>query len=270
MRVTAEWMDAIPLQAQTVILSALRGPDGVRKHHPCKGVQRAFRASVVKGGAYGRFLTTEDEGDNFMRMPILDQFQGNVDDFFKAVDELPGHYVIHLSHAAQCLAKWHPDPDTSEMWLRFYLRWCDELHIQPEGAASLEARLNDFGNHPWPEKNEEESADPYSHDALNDLTIEQLLCLRMRLETVMTGQKIERLFPKTTLEFNPVVRFGEVAVDLRKVSAVKRSGQRSVKVVVEGRPLLETCQSALDASELYQQISNAWIMANTTAARVDA
>ncbi len=33
-----EWMADLPMQQQSVMIIAVRGPDGVRKHHPCKAI----------------------------------------------------------------------------------------------------------------------------------------------------------------------------------------------------------------------------------------
>jgi hypothetical protein len=43
-----DWMDDLPMQQQSVVVLATRGPDGVAKHHPCKDVVRAYRISETE------------------------------------------------------------------------------------------------------------------------------------------------------------------------------------------------------------------------------
>ena len=40
------WCTMLPLQQQSVLFLASRGPDGVAKVHPCKPVIIAYRATV--------------------------------------------------------------------------------------------------------------------------------------------------------------------------------------------------------------------------------
>ena len=49
MIVTQEWTHALSCMQQTVLLTAIRGPDGVAKYHPSKYMIRWFRRCVLLG-----------------------------------------------------------------------------------------------------------------------------------------------------------------------------------------------------------------------------
>ena len=84
------WCRTLPLQQQSVLLLAARGPDGIAKTHPCKKVQRAYRATVLVAAKFNRLLVWGEIGDSFMS---LGQFANElvwsfiVQEFFQHVDE---------------------------------------------------------------------------------------------------------------------------------------------------------------------------------------
>jgi len=150
--VLPDWMAELPLQQQSVLILATRGPDGVRKHHPCKHVVRALRACVLKAARYGRMLGPDEEGDTFMSTkPLTSSFAWGdaCDEFFNHVDELPHHYYLHLAHAAQILSIHYPQSYDALLWGDFYDRVCEDLHMAPESPEAMAARLNDWGRYAW-------------------------------------------------------------------------------------------------------------------------
>lgn len=148
------WCSRLPLQQQSVLFLASRGPDGVAKDHPCKAVQRAYRACVLLAGKYGRCLLASDPGDSFMSLRDVsgsDAWWGRVRDFFATIDSLPHHYLSHLMHGAQILGYKHPDAGLRARWHSFYLEMVDDLHLRPESEAEMDARLSDWGRESWHE-----------------------------------------------------------------------------------------------------------------------
>jgi hypothetical protein len=152
--VQPHWCVELPIQQQSVLFLAARGPDGVAKIHPCKAVQRAYRASVLLAARYGRLLNFGEEADSFMS---LDEFandeywQQNVDMFFSTADSLPHHFFMHLLHGAEILGYKHPDIRFRERWHAFYLRSVEEFHLSPETEEQMDARLSDWNRGLWEE-----------------------------------------------------------------------------------------------------------------------
>lgn len=144
------WCLSLPLQQQSVLLLAARGPDGVAKAHPCKPIVRAYRGTVLVAAARRRELRWGEKADSFMS---LDRFaddrawHNDTIAFFDHVDELPHHYLMHLAHGAEIAGYKHPDDRFRRRWLSFYEAVCEDAHVVPESESLLDRRLNDeFGD----------------------------------------------------------------------------------------------------------------------------
>jgi hypothetical protein len=152
MSVQPEWCRSLTLQQQSVLLLAGRGPDGVGKHHPCKPVHIAYRATIFLAGKYGRPLEWGERADSFMSLDLFgnDQWwETAVNEFFGNWDSLPAHYVKHLMHGAQILGFKHPDLRFRQRWSRLYLRFVEEFHLQPETEEQMDRRLGDWERKDW-------------------------------------------------------------------------------------------------------------------------
>lgn len=158
MSVQPEWMTFLPLQMQSVLLLAARGPDGVAKYHPCKNVVRAYRGTVLVAAARKRTLDFGEKADSFMSLDRFAEESLWAEDckmFFDVIDELPHHYLMHLMHGAEILGYKHPDVRFGNRWIKFYYQMCEDMHLPPEAEVELNLRLNDiFG----PER---EAGDPH-------------------------------------------------------------------------------------------------------------
>lgn len=150
--VQPDWALALPIQQQSVLFLAARGPDGVAKFHPAKAVVRAYRGTVLVAARYGRLLAYGEKADDFMS---LDRFANDfhwaedVRAYFHNVDSLPHHYQMHLMHGAQIVGYKHPDERFRDQWRAFYLRAVDDLHLYPEPEELMNERLNDWGQKDW-------------------------------------------------------------------------------------------------------------------------
>lgn len=145
--VQPEWAVRLPIQQQSVLFLAARGPDGMRKHHPAKDAIRAYRACVLNAASVARPLRVSEEGDSFMSAHYLRTglWDPAVKAFFDHVDEIPHHYLLHLLHGAEILGYHHPSAFISMRWQQFYYRGADDMHLPHEPKAIMDARLNDFG-----------------------------------------------------------------------------------------------------------------------------
>jgi hypothetical protein len=158
--VQPEWCRRLPVQQQSVLLLASRGPDGVAKVHPCKPVVIAYRASVLVAAKYGRSLGWGEKADTFMSLDVfatdnrashsaLMTWSEAKQQFFDHHDVLPKHYLAHLMHGVEILGYKHPDERFRSRWLSFYVELVDSLHLQPETEAQMDVRLGDWGRAHW-------------------------------------------------------------------------------------------------------------------------
>ena len=149
--VVPAWIQTVSFQQQSVLLLALRGPDGVRKHHPAKAITIAYRGTILRAAERQRFLYWGEPADTFMALDVIadeSAWRAAVKEFFAHVDELPHHYVSHLAHAAQIIACHHPQEGMRQRWHQFYAAWCDDLHVSPETQEEMDKRLDDWGTAP--------------------------------------------------------------------------------------------------------------------------
>jgi hypothetical protein len=138
------WVIQRPFMQQTVMFSALRGPDGNGKRSPVKDILRWYRRCILHTGLHGELLTTPDEpgGGKFFG-PTQDPrgIEAVVNDFMEGMDDLPFHFLMHLTHGAECIAYGHPDARIAMWWLDFYERFAKSLHLHVESSAEFNRRL---------------------------------------------------------------------------------------------------------------------------------
>lgn len=153
--VQPEWCLALPLQQQSVLLLAARGPDGIAKAHPCKRIQRAYRGTVLVAAKYGRLLEWGERADAFMS---LDEFSNEalreavIREFFQHADDLPHHFYMHLIHGAEICAYKHPDDRFRQRWFWFYSACVIQFHLGLETEGEMDKRLSDWNQEHWKTK----------------------------------------------------------------------------------------------------------------------
>lgn len=81
---------------QSVLLAAVRGPDGVHKEHPVKGMLRWYRRCILISAFDKRALTSPiDPGGGKFTGPTKDIIKSRFD-YLKSIDELPWHFNTHF------------------------------------------------------------------------------------------------------------------------------------------------------------------------------
>ncbi|TXH17965.1 MAG: hypothetical protein E6R03_02970 [Hyphomicrobiaceae bacterium] len=171
--VTQAWVGEIPLMQQTVLLTAIRGPDGVSKYNSCKMLLRWYRRCVLlsaldkkvltdpyarNGGSFtGPSMSVDNEDAAKLHMPTfgaaypeahdqldwrftMDELVGH---YLKDADAIPHHFQMHFLHAIEILGYKHPRRHIAEWWQRVYIRLVHSLHLHPETEAELDRRLGD-------------------------------------------------------------------------------------------------------------------------------
>lgn len=146
------WCQNLPLQQQSVLFLAARGPDGVAKYHPSKPIHVAYRGTICMAGKYGRMLAWGEKADSFMSLHVFSDDQAwdaAVDAWFSHCDSLDYHYLLHFYHGVEILGYKHPDQRFRDRWLKFYLKACEWMHVNPETEEQMDRRLGDWGREHW-------------------------------------------------------------------------------------------------------------------------
>lgn len=168
--VTQEWTHSLSMMQQSVLLAAVRGPDGVAKYHPVKFLLRWYRRCILYSAMDRRvFISPFEEGGGSFTGKSFDiaihgdraRSQATKSDwmdelvslYLRSVDELPHHFQMHFMHAVEILGFKHPVPITRDWWARSYLRLVHDLHLWPETEEQLDRRLGDDRGQ-WLERND--------------------------------------------------------------------------------------------------------------------
>ncbi|MGE0366914.1 MAG: hypothetical protein AB7Q00_14400 [Phycisphaerales bacterium] len=169
MRATQPWLDNLSVMQQSVLLTAIRGPDGIRKDHVAKLLLRWYRRSILVlafeqtvvtnpcslGG--GSFTGPSVSLDHALYWkPAMDEV---VTEYLRHVDELPHHFQLHLMHAAEIVGYKHPDPNIRAWWHHTYLRLVNDMHLYPELEEHMDLRLGD-NERGWRDREEVTAANP--------------------------------------------------------------------------------------------------------------
>lgn len=150
--VLQEWVMQLPLMQQTVLLTAIRGPDGAIKFHPTKPLWRWYRrcilisafegvpilSPVAPGGGSFTGPVCEDDGRNWQK-----QIQFAADAYLEARDELPHHVQMHAMHAFEIVGYKHNVPWIRIWWGGLYVRIVEAMHVHPESVFEMDKRLGD-------------------------------------------------------------------------------------------------------------------------------
>lgn len=155
MSVLQDWVQRLTMMQQTVLLAAIRGPDGTPKYGGgAKMLLRWYRRCILLSAMDGRVLTDpiEPNGGSFTgpsldgeddEDPWCDRMQMHVNDYMRQLDQLPHHYQMHFLHAVEIVGYKHPDTMIRLFWNSLYLRLVNDFHLHPEREAELDSRLGD-------------------------------------------------------------------------------------------------------------------------------
>lgn len=133
MLVLQDWVTHLSLKQQTVLFTALRGPDTLPKDNPAKRLCKFVRFAV---------LLNADTGSDFIdegHVPYADKYKVTVDH-----DEYPHHFLMHLVHTAEVIGYYHPMGNIRRFFYEFYHDMCDAFHMHPETKEEMDERLKDF------------------------------------------------------------------------------------------------------------------------------
>src|SRR5688572_10057794 len=149
--VTQEWTWSLPMMQQTVLLTAVRGPDGTPKYGAVKMLLRWFRRCVLLSALDGKALETPFDlgGGSFTGPSVMydshweKPMDSHLDEYLRELDALPHHFQLHFLHAAEILGYKHPVARVRDWWRRVYLRLVNDMHVHPETEEEMDGRLGD-------------------------------------------------------------------------------------------------------------------------------
>lgn len=146
--VLQDWVHELTFMQQSVLISSVRGPDGIKKDHPVKVLCRWLRRCFLLSAFDGRALTDpyEPGGGSFTgpcRTEEVKNLDHAVELYLRSIDELPHHFQLHLMHSAEILGYKHPDLLIKNWWNAFYLKIVNDAHLRPETEAQMDYRLGD-------------------------------------------------------------------------------------------------------------------------------
>lgn len=168
--VVQPWVETLTYMQQTVLLTAVRGPDGSPKYGPTKMLLRWYRRCILRSSLeQGRTIATPYEfgggsfmGPSYEPTAFLHDWRPNLDgivsQYLRELDALPHHFQLHFMHAVEIVGYKHPDVDVRSWWHGCYLRLVHDMHLWPETEKQLDRRLGDSREH-WLERNDEATID---------------------------------------------------------------------------------------------------------------
>lgn len=158
--VLQDWVRELSYMQQSVLISAVRAPDGIRKDHPVKVLMRWYRrctlicsftgeaftdAFSAGGGSFtGPFTYSHVSAMGMSQeMGLQTALDKTREIYLRHVDELPHHFQLHFMHAAQIIGYKHSDQRTRYWWLHFYHMIVNDAHLWPETEEQMDLRLSD-------------------------------------------------------------------------------------------------------------------------------
>jgi hypothetical protein len=155
MIVTQPWTHELPMMQQSVLLSAIRGPDGLPKYAGVKMLLRWYRRCVLLCAMDGRVIGNPlDEGGGSFIGPSVkwtlphslswrDLMDDLVDDYLRELDGIPYHFQMHFMHGVEILGYRHPNDEIRNWWRGVYERLVHDMHLHPEAFTEMMQRLGD-------------------------------------------------------------------------------------------------------------------------------
>ena len=132
--VVRTWVSACTFKQQTVLLTALRGCDGLPREDPSKLLTRELRNVVLRCAdtREPKFMVNPAGAVELARMRLLAD-----------LDRYPMHWLMHFTHACEVIAFRHPDEAMRFYWFSLYEAIVHGLHLNTELPHQMDNRLAD-------------------------------------------------------------------------------------------------------------------------------
>ena len=137
--VLQDWVMKLPLREQGTLLTVVRGCDLTPKN-PLDSPERK-----IVGQLRNAFMVPADQrevgiepGSFFVHgIPTPKTFKAS------AFGHYPQHWVAHVMHAIEVLGYRHPNKGVQMVWRGIYLKFCHDLHVNPETFEQFKKRLSE-------------------------------------------------------------------------------------------------------------------------------
>ncbi len=143
MNVLQPWTERLTWMQQSVLISAIRAPDGLYKGHPAKLIWRWLRRCILFSSFGHTILDTPNESGGGSFTGPVEDIDHAITDYFRHVDEVPHHAHLHFMHAAEIIGYKHPNPIKRSWWHQVYLEAVNDMHLRPETEKEMDRRLSD-------------------------------------------------------------------------------------------------------------------------------
>lgn len=180
--VLQSWVEELPMMQQSVLLTAVRGPDGLPKYHSSKYLLRWYRRCILLSAMDGKVLDNpwDENGGSFTGPSLIREWDSQfrrwsfrpwgtlrdgsghgptnsfphlfsardamsewVSSYLRCLDEVPHHFQLHFMHGVEIIGYQHPDGDIGSWWYSTYLRLVADMHLRPEPKEEMMERLSD-------------------------------------------------------------------------------------------------------------------------------
>jgi hypothetical protein len=118
---------------QSVLLSAVRGVDGVSKENYTKYITRRIRNLVL--------VDARPMSDHSFMRANEGRLIDEVAQFLRDYDAYPVHYMLHLLQAMEVIGYKHPVSIVRETWITAYQEIVHSFHLNIETEEQLDLRL---------------------------------------------------------------------------------------------------------------------------------
>lgn len=144
-QVLQDWVTALLFMQQSVLIAAVRAPDGLRKDHPIKVIMRWYRRCILISAFDGKPLLNpfSSGGGSFTGPLSSDEFDRARGTYLSYVDEMPHHFQLHMMHAVEIVGYCHSDKSIRHWWNKFYTMIVNDAHLTPETFEDMNTRLSD-------------------------------------------------------------------------------------------------------------------------------
>ena len=134
-----DWAAELGLRHQGVLVSAIRGCDGLPREDASKWLVRFYRACLLKA-----HVGDPAKAASYMEWPEspAEAYEKRVIFFEGGLDHYPTHWLTHFIFAAEIMGYYHPTEWIRIFWNNTYNKLVHKLHFHPETKEELDFRLN--------------------------------------------------------------------------------------------------------------------------------